>query len=90
MYVSAFPSEGTLLIMAVVVVVVTEGENSFLHILYGNLDQTTFYAANVLVSEKTRKSLNGNPPFGLLLGESYVTPARHYCTMACGSVGQQE
>lgn len=64
--------------------------NSFLHILYGNLDQTTFYAANVLVSEKTRKSLNGNPPFGLLLGESYVTPARHYCTMACGSVGQQE
>lgn len=71
MYVSAFPSEGTLLIMAAVVVV-TEGENSFLHILYGNLDQTAFYAANVLVGEKTRKSLNGNPPFGLLLGESYV------------------
>lgn len=58
MYVSAFPSEGTLLIMAVVVV--TEGENSFLHILYGNLDRTTFYAANVLVGEKTRKNLNGN------------------------------
>lgn len=71
MYVSDSPSERTLLIMAVVVFV-TEGENYFLHILYGNLDQTTFYAANVLVGEKTRESLNGNPPFGLLLGESYV------------------
>lgn len=51
---------------------VTEGGNSFLQMLYGDLDQTTFYAANALASDEVSKGLDGKPPGGLLLGESYV------------------
>lgn len=48
---------------------VAEGENAFLQILYGNLDQNTFYSVNVLVSDNTGKA---NAPLGPLLEESFV------------------
>lgn len=48
---------------------VAEGENAFLRILFGNLDQNTFYSASVLVSDNAGKA---NAPLGLLLEESFV------------------
>lgn len=48
-------------------VLVTDGENSFLQIQCRHLDQTTFYAAQVLVRDQSGKS-----PFGLLLEKRYI------------------
>lgn len=48
---------------------VTKGEDAFLQILYGNLDQNTLYSVNVLVGDNVGKA---NAPFGPLLEESFV------------------
>lgn len=66
--VDIFPSQGQLSRW----LLATEGENFFLQIPHGNLDRNCVSTANVMVSGKPVKGLNGNPLFELLLEDSYV------------------